>query len=197
MSRQKIINALLNAVCIILCVLILAVCIVEHRNDGDRLHSREEQSVPLNTIEISNQLPAQEIQDVPLIDLSRLPEGYCSEEQDSGSIRISKGSDIIGWVDTYSIPGGELTTWDPYFRWLGSLGIPDLSDDSLWCMGGSSLHGNWEMHFGSDVPPGQEATVDRYHTFYVGRTKVWDVWFDLMVIDRSEMNMLLDAITIQ
>lgn len=163
----------------------------------DNLVSDEERSALLKTIEISDQLPQYAIQEIPLIDLTRLPEGYCSEEQDSGSIRISKGSDIIGWVDTYSIPGGELTTWDPYFRWLGSLGIPDLSDDSLWCMGGSSLHGNWEMHFGSDVPPGQEATVDRYHTFYVGKTKVWDVWFDLMVIDRSEMNMLLDAITIQ
>ena len=194
MSRQKIINALLNTVCIFLCVLILAVCVVQHRNDEDEFLSQEEQSVPLNTVEIS---PVQEIQEVPLIDLTRLPQGYFSEAQDSGRIRISKGSDIIGWVDTYSIPGGELTSWDPYFRWLGSLGIPDLSDDSLWCMGGSSLHGNWEMHFGSDVPPGQVGTVDRYHTFYVGRTKVWDVWFDLTVIDRAEMNMLLDAITIQ
>ena len=101
MSRQKIINALLNAVCIILCALILAVCIVKHRNDGDRLLSGEEQSVLPNTIEISNQLPAQEIQDISLIDLTRLPQGYHCETQDSGSIRISKGNGIIGQLDIY------------------------------------------------------------------------------------------------
>ena len=196
MSGQKIIHAFLNTVCIFLCVLILAVCIVKYRSDGDRIPSRAEQSEPLDTIEILNQLPAQEIQEVPLIDLGRLPQEYICEEQDSGSIRISKGSDIIGCVDIYSIPGGELTTWDPYFRWLGSLGIPDISDDSLWCMGGSSLYGNWEMHVGSDVPPGEMGTVDRYHTFYVGRTKVWDIWFDLTVIEREGMNMILEAVTL-
>ena len=54
-----------------------------------------------------------------------------------------------------------------------------------------------EMHFGSDVPPGQVGTVNRYHTFYVGSTKVWDVCFDLTMIDRTEMDMLLDAVTIR
>ena len=211
MRRYKIIDICVSTVCIFLGVLILVICIVKLSDDGDRLHSRdsnniwtndhiissEDQSALLETTEISDQIQEQVIQEVPLIDLTRLPQGYTCEAQENGSIRIFKDSTVIGAVDVYSIPGGEQTDWDPYFRWLGSLGIPDLSDDSLWCMGGSSLHGNWEMHFGSDVPPGQVETVDRYHTFYVGRTKVWDVWFDLMVIDRSEMDMLLDAITIQ
>lgn len=63
-------------------------------------------------------------------------------------------------------------------------------------MGGSSFHGNWEMHFESDVPPGQVGTVNRYHTFYVGSTRVWDVWFDLTVIERAEMDLLLEAVTL-
>lgn len=94
------------------------------------------------------------------------------------------------------ISGRELTTWDPYFRWLGSLGIPDYQDDTLCCMGGGSLHGNWEMHFESDLPPGQVGTVNRYHTFYVGKSQVWDLWFDLNVIDRAEMDLLLEAVTL-
>ena len=53
------------------------------------------------------------------------------------------------------------------------------------------------MHFESDLPPGQEGTVNRYHTFYVGKTQVWDVWFDLNVIDRVEMDMLLEAVTLR
>ena len=163
----------------------------------DNLISDEERSALLKTIEISDQLPQYAIQDVPLIDLTRLPQGYICKAQEDGSVRISKDGTPIGAVDVYSIPGGALTTWDPYFRWLGRLGIPDYQDDTLCCMGGGSLHGNWEMHFESDVPPGQVGTVNRYHTFYVGSTKVWDVWFHLTVIDRTEMDTLLDAVTIR
>jgi hypothetical protein len=162
----------------------------------ENIISGEERSALLKTLEISDAFPLGAIEEVPLIDLTRLPQGYFCEAQDNGSSRISKDSTVIGSVDTYTIPGGELTTWDPYFRWLGSLGIPDYEDDSLCYMGGSSLYGNWEMHFESDLPPGQVGTVDRFHTFYVGKTQVWDVWFDLNVIDRAEMDMLLEAVTL-
>lgn len=164
---------------------------------NENLITDEERSALLKTVEISDQLPSRAIQEVPLIDLTRLPQGYSCEAQDSGSSRILKGSTVIGSVDVYPIPGGELTTWDPYFRWLGSLGVPDYGDDSLCYMGGGSLYGNWEMHFESDLPPGQVGTVNRFHTFYVGKTKVWDLWFDLNVIDRAEMNMLLEAVTLR
>ena len=164
---------------------------------NNNIISSEESSALLGTMEISDQLPSKAIQEVPLIDLTRLPEGYICEAQDNGRIRILKGSTVIGASDVYTIPGGEQTAWDPYFRWLGSLGIPDYQDDSLCCMGGSSLYGNWEMHFQSDVPSGQVGTVDRYHTFYVGKTLVWDLWFDLKVIEREEMNMLLEAVTLR
>ncbi|MEF2837875.1 MAG: hypothetical protein U0N82_09140 [Oscillospiraceae bacterium] len=164
---------------------------------NENLMTGEERSALLKTVEISDQIPSLAIQEVPLIDLSRLPKGYSSEAQDNGSSRILKGTTVIGSVDVYTIPGGEMTTWDPYFRWLGSLGIPDYGDDSLCYMGGSSIYGNWEMHFQSDLPPGQVGTVDRYHTFYVGRMHVWDIWFDLTVIDRPEMNKLLEAVTLR
>ena len=164
---------------------------------NENIISREERSAFLKTVEISDEVPVRAIQEIPLIDLTGIPQGYSCEALDNGNIRILKGNTVIGSVDIYTIPSGELTTWDPYFRWLGSLGIPDYGDDSLCCMGGSSLYGNWEMHFESDLPPGQVGTVNRYHTFYVGKTMVWDLWFDLTVIDRAEMNMLLESVTLR
>lgn len=162
----------------------------------NNLISGEERSALLKTIEISDQFPQYAIQEVSLIDLSRLPQGYICEAGENGGTCILKDDAFIGAVDVYTIPGGELTTWDPYFRWLGSLGIPDYQDDTLCNMGGSSLYGNWEMHFESDLPQGQVGTVNRYHTFYVGKSQVWDLWFDLNVIDRAEMNLLLEAVTL-
>ena len=148
------------------------------------------QTLPLETVPASVTVPAE----IQLVDSSKLPEGYEVEELESGRLQITENGTVIGAIDTYPIP--EDTQFDPYYRWLENLGIPDYETEGLWRSGGGSLYGNWESHFGSDVPPGVESTVDRYHTFYVGNTKVWDVWFDLMMIDRTTMDILLKALTV-
>ena len=108
---------------------------------------------------------------------------------------FTENGKTIGGIDTYLIP--EDTMYDPYYRWLENLGIPDYETDGLCRSGGGSLYGNWEMHFASDVPPGVESTVSRFHTFYAGKDKVWDVWFDLMLIDQATMYILLEALTVR
>jgi len=150
-----------------------------------------QQTVPAETASVS---AAAEPTEISLLDYTKLPQGYELQEQESGSLLITENGETIGAIDIYLIPAG--TVHDPYYRWLETLGIPDYETDGLWRSGGGSLYGNWEMHFGSDVPPGVESTVSRYHTFYVGKTKVWDVWFDLMMIDRATMDILLEALTV-
>lgn len=148
------------------------------------------QTTPVETVSVSVTVPGE----IQLVDYAKLPVGYEVQVQESGSLQITENGTVIGAIDTYQIP--KDTVFDPYYRWLENLGIPDYETEGLWRSGGSSLYGNWEMEFGSDVPPGVESTVDRYHTFYVGNTKVWDVWFDLMVIDRATMDILLKALTV-
>ena len=148
------------------------------------------QTIPVETTTVSMTIPAE----IQLVDASKLPVGYEVQETKSGSLLITENGTVIGAIDTYQIP--KDTVFDPYYRWLENLGIPDYETEGLWRSGGGSPYGNWEMEFGSDVPPGVESTVDRYHTFYMGNSKVWDVWFDLMVIDRSTMDNLLKALTV-
>lgn len=149
-----------------------------------------QQTAPVETMTASVTVPAE----IRLVDHSKLPGGYDVEELESGRLLITENGKVIGAIDTYQIPKDSV--FDPYYRWLENLGIPDYETEGLWRSGGGSLYGNWEMNFGSDVPPGVESTVDRYHTFYVGNTKVWDVWFDLMVTDRATMDNLLKALTV-
>lgn len=144
-------------------------------------------------VETASASAATEPTEIPLLDYTKLPQGYELQKQESGSLLIMENGKTIGAIDTYLIP--EDAMHDPYYRWLDTLGIPDYETEGLCRSGGSSLYGNWEMHFESDVPPGVESTVSRYHTFYAGKTKVWDVWFDLMMIDRATMDILLEALT--
>jgi len=159
----------------------------------ENLISQEEASALWETIVISSELP--EIVELPPVDVSLLPQSFTCEDLEEGGFVIRDGEKIIGHIDIYSIPGGTMTTYDPYFRWLESLGIPDYADDTLCYMGGGSLYGDWEMHFESDLPPGQVGTVNHYHTFFAGKTQVWDIWFDLMVTDRGTMDTILTALT--
>jgi hypothetical protein len=144
---------------------------------------------PMETAPPSVTEPAE----IQMVDSSKLPAGYeVLEEPDR--LLITDNGKIIGAIETYPISNDMI--FDPYYRWLETLGIPDFETEGLCRSGGSSLYGNWETHFESDVPPGVESSVSRYHTFYVGKTKVWDVWFDLMMIDRTTMDSLLKALTV-
>ena len=166
----------------ILCLILFSGCA------GNAEGSQE--PVPAETTSVSVTVPVE----IRLVDASKLPGEYEVQETESGSLLITENGTVIGAIDTYPIP--EDTVFDPFCRWLEDLGIPDYETEGLCRMGGGSLYGNWEMHFESDVPPGVESTVSRYHTFYVGTTQVWDVWFDLMIIDRATMDILLKALTV-
>ena len=157
----------------------------------ENIISGEERLLLLKSMEIADELPV--LEEVPPVDLSRIPSGYGCEAVENG-VTITEGGKVIGGIDIYAIPGGSQTAYDPYFRWLENLGIPDYEDENLAYSGSSSPYGNWMMHFESDVPPGEPRTVDRHHTFFVSHTKVYDVWFDLVVTDNTTKDRILAAL---
>lgn len=168
----------------VLCLFVLAGC-------GEKKESTR-QTAPVETAPVS---VVSEPTEIPLVDYTKLPQGYKLQKLESGRLLILENGITVGAIDTYWIPADAV--YDPYYRWLEDLGIPDYETEGLCRSGGSSLYGNWEMHFESDVPPGVESTVSRYHTFYVGKTKLWDVWFDLMMIDGATMDIILEALTVR
>lgn len=121
-----------------------------------------------------------------------MPNG-CDYRFEDGELNIYNGDQKIGGVMGYAVP--ENLDWANYTAWLDTL-VWERVSPGLAYSGSSSLYGDWDMHFESDVPPGTGKTVDRWHTFFFtqDRTAVYDVWFDLMLTDEETKNAILAGI---
>ena len=57
-------------------------------------------------------------------------------------------------------------------------------DTSLYFRGGMTSGDNgWLAEFESDVPDGEEPTVYRRHHFTIMEEVVYDIWFDMTLLD--------------
>ena len=113
-----------------------------------------------------------------------LPNGYFESRDDKGNITFTNGTDTVGGVVCYCIPEGIYDPDDHIEALLYRMGIPDYMDTSLYYEGGMTSGDNgWLAEFGSDVPEGEERTVYRRHHFYHVEDVVYDIWFDLMLLD--------------
>lgn len=125
--------------------------------------------------------------------MPEMPEGITYDQQNN-TVRFFSGGKTIGGIDHYGVPEWAGDSYDPYSDWE-KLDIPDVKDETLCHMGGSSDFGDWEIRFESDVPPGTEKTVDRLHTFFVIEKDLYDVWFDMMQINNTARKEILQALT--
>ena len=113
-----------------------------------------------------------------------LPDGYFESRDDDGNLIFTDGINTVGGVVCYSIPEGMYDRNDHIEALLYKLGIPDYMDASLYYTGGMTSGDNgWVAEFGSDVPEGEERTVRRRHHFYHVEDVVYDIWFDLILVD--------------
>lgn len=127
--------------------------------------------------------------------IGTLPTGFSYAQDESGSIRILKATDTVGGIVGYPIPEGVYDPNDNHFIWLEDVGIPDFEDSSLAYMGGmTGINGSWCAEFASDVPDGVEPTVKRRHNFIVAEGTVYDIWFDMLLIDFNDQQECLRAI---
>lgn len=116
--------------------------------------------------------------------LDHLPEGYTYEVGQDQSYAFTDGTNTIGGIVRYAVPENA---GSPHadFVWLSDAGIPDLNGENLTQSANTSAYGDWDIRVESDVPPGMERTVDRYHTFFVVEDYVYDVWFDMMQVNQT------------
>lgn len=148
----------------------------------------------LRTVRLGSEAEATSPVPLPFV-IGTLPEGFSYTEDESGSIRILKGTATMGGIVGYPIPEGVYDPYDDSFIWLEDVGIPDFEDSSLAYMGGiTGINGSWCAEFASDVPDGMEPTVKRRHNFIVADSTVFDIWFDMLLIDFNDQQECLRAI---
>ena len=148
----------------------------------------------LRTVRLGSEAEASSPAPLPFA-IGTLPAGFSHREDESGSIRILKGTDTVGGIVGYPIPEGVYDPYDDHFIWLEDVGIPDFEDSSLAYMGGmTGINGSWCAEFASDVPDGVEPTVNHRHNFLVADGTVYDIWFDMLLIDFNDQQECLRAI---
>lgn len=123
-----------------------------------------------------------------------LPEG-CTQEQHPDGIRFSVEGVEVGGIDSYSVP--ENPDWN-YGHWVEQLGLREFGDETLGFSGSSSVYAMWEMEFFTDLPGGQPPAVQRYHYFFLSEdmTMAYDLWFDLLTVDRTLMDTIVHSCSV-
>jgi len=127
--------------------------------------------------------------------LSPMPEGYFYNQDEDQNVVFTDGTNTVGGIVCYPIPEGVYDPYDKGFFWLEEVGIPDFEDPSLAYSGGITSGDNgWMAEFISDVPPETELTVNRSHHFYPIGDMVYDIWFDMLKIDRNTSSRILSSV---
>lgn len=162
--------------------------------------SEEERSAILDSVrtkEEKGEHTDSAVSDLPF-QLGQLPEGYYAYgTEDNGKMGMTfiDDANTVGGVTAYPIPEGVYDPEDSVFDWLEEVGIPDFEDTSLAYVGGiTAPGGGWLAEFTSDVPEGTAITVDRRHHFYPIGDTVYDIWFDMMLIDLATSEEIRQAV---
>ena len=113
-----------------------------------------------------------------------LPDGYFEDRDEDGNMIFTDGTNTVGGVFCYLIPEGIYDPDDHIEALLYKMGIPDYMDTTLYFRGGMTSGDNgWLAEFESEVSEGEEPTVYRRHHFYHVEDVVYDIWFDLILLD--------------
>jgi len=153
--------------CAVLCVA-LAVCLLTNPEANRPMKSPETIAA---TIEI-------------VLNNDPLPQGYFEDHDEDGNIIFTDGTNTVGGILCYPIPEGMYDPEEHMEVLLYEMGIPDYMDTSLYFRGGmTAAGGGWLAEFESDVPEGEEPTVYRRHHFYPIEDAVYDIWFDMILLD--------------
>lgn len=113
-----------------------------------------------------------------------LPEGYFEGRDKDGNIIFTDADNTVGGVLCYPIPEGLYDPEEHIETLLYRMGIPDYADSTLYYLGGiTAWNDGWVAEFQSDVPDGEEPAVHRRHHFYPIAGFVYDIWFDMTLVE--------------
>lgn len=185
MAKWKKPKLWVSILCGVLCIAILAACALNPAETENKEVSEENAALREGTWDGQFKLD--------------LPEGYEFSRDENGNMVFTDGTNIIGGKNDYKAPEGFNLV--QYFSkdFMIAMGVPEASDETLCHSGGGSTgKDGYSVEYFSDVPEGVERTVHTHHTFFVMNdgTTIYDVWFDLLVVDPTVKTAILNSIEI-
>ena len=190
MAKWKKPKVWVSALCVVLCLAILAACALNPKQEEKPLED-------LTQIEGPADIGAWELWFI-------LPKG-CTYEMREIENDIYKdtrlthdhimtdGQNTIGGVMAFPIPEDfSADNWD----WLHELPLPEWQDETLGYSAGGALGVEVSVEFFSDVPEGQERTVLNEHNLYFYEGWIYDLWFDKLTVKPDVMAAILDTVSL-
>ena len=191
MAKWKKPKVWVSALCVVLCLVILAVCALNPKQEETETDGEMQIVGPARIV----------IRDFRF----RTPSGCITEKRekktheqtddglDVAYWEFSDGESIIGGVNTYRIPENlDTDNWD----WLQELDLPEWQDETLGYSAGGAPGVEVSVEFFSDVPEGQERTVLNEHTLYFYEGWIYDLWFDKLTVKPDVMAAILDTVSL-
>lgn len=120
----------------------------------------------------------------------QLPEGLTYEHREDGGI-ITDGTNVLGGDRTFPMPA-DVSGWD----WLQTLDLWEWEDETLGYYADSFGGDRMSLEFFSDVPEGVERTVLRQHELFFGSDRIYDLWFDELLLETSLREEILSTVKI-
>ena len=191
MAKWKKPKVWVSALCVVLCLVILAVCALNPKQEETETDGEMQIVGPARIV----------IRDFRF----RTPSGCITEKRekktheqtddglDVAYWEFSDGESIIGGVNTYRIPENlDTDNWD----WLQELDLPEWQDETLGYSAGGAPGDEVSVEFFSDVPEGQERTVLNEHNLYFYEGWIYDLWFDKLTVKPEVMDAILDTVNL-
>lgn len=190
MAKWKKPKVWLSILCVALCLVILAACALNPKQEEKPLEEMTRTTGPAD-------IGAWELFFI-------LPEGCTEEMQEKGDgkwrdsregcvIIMTDGQSTIGGVMAFPIPENfSADNWD----WLHELDLPEWQDETLGYSAGGAPGDEVSVEFFSDVSEGQERTVLNEHTLYFYEGWIYDLWFDKLTVKPEVMVAILDTVSL-
>lgn len=190
MAKWKKPKVWVSALCAGLCLVILAACALNPKQEEESLGElpRIEGPADIGAWELWFILPKG-----CTYEMREIENDIYKDTRLTHDHIMTDGQNTIGGVMAFPIPEDfSADNWD----WLHELDLPEWQDETLGYSAGGAPGVEVSVEFFSDVPEGQERTVLNEHTLYFYEGWIYDLWFDKLTVKPEVMAVILDTVSL-
>lgn len=190
MAKWKKPKVWVSAICVVLCLVILAACALNPKQEEESLGElpRIEGPADIGAWELWFILPKG-----CTYEMREIENDIYKDTRLTHDHIMTDGQNTIGGVMAFPIPEDfSADNWD----WLYELALPEWQDETLGYSAGGAPGDEVSVEFFSDVPEGQERTVLNEHNLYFYEGWIYDLWFDKLTVKPEVMDAILDTVNL-